>query len=140
MNNNTNPNNNPQNQILNNPNTMNPNIQGINNQNNTLNIEDEKLKSQLFKEHTNQFINNESIHNETSLTDLNVDGTYNKLENNTYPNNIQVSENINNQKNKKATIKITKEMKTFIIIVIIMLIFIFIMPTVFDFIQNIKYN
>lgn len=70
----------------------------------------------------------------TPLTDLNIDGTYNKI-----------TKEITNQevnqptKTKKKTITLTKENKVLIIIFIIMFIFIIIMPSIFDLIRKIKY-
>ena len=103
------------------------------------NQSDEALKEKAIgSDNSNQFINTPNNYNETSLSDLNVDGTYNKLEKPDYTNDPKVIENIESR--KKNTIPVTKEMKTFIIIILVMLVFIFIMPSIFDFIRNIKYR
>jgi len=75
--------------------------------------------------------------NETSLNDLNVEGSYNNIERTDYSQDQQVRENI--EGTKKNTIKITSEMKTFIIIALVLLVFIFIMPYIFDMLRDIKY-
>lgn len=85
----------------------------------------------------NKFISDEGNFNETSINDLNIDGEYNKLSNTEYSNDPKVIANINDQK-KKNTVKISKEFSTFLLICAILLIFIFIMPYIFDFIRNIQ--
>ena len=83
------------------------------------------------------FINNE--YNETSLSDLNVEGTYNNM--NAAPDYIsdpQVMANIHPE--KKNTITITKEIKTFIVIALVLLVFILIMPYLFDLFNKIRFH
>lgn len=99
----------------------------------------EALKDKVLgNANSNQFINTPNNYNETSLNDLNVDGAYNKLERPDYVNDPKVKMNM--EGHKKNTIPVTKETKTFIIIVLVMLVFIFVMPIIFDFIRNIKYR
>lgn len=85
----------------------------------------------------NKFINDNNNFNETSINDLNINGEYNKLPSIDYSNDPKVIENINNQK-KKNTIKISKELSTFLLICAILFVFIFIMPYIFDLIRNIQ--
>ena len=75
---------------------------------------------------------------ETYLNDMNVNGAYNKMEAPEYVNDQKVVENINAP--KKNTITITKELKTIIIISLILLVFIFIMPVIFDLVTNIRFD
>ena len=105
-----------------------------------MNIEDAKLKSQVVKTEENQFINKNNIRNETSLNDLNVDGKYNKLEKSPYSNEPVVRENIEQHEKKTVKITVSQEMKLFLIIAAIMLVFIIIMPFIFDFVENIRFN
>ena len=89
----------------------------------------------------NQFINTNPSPNNTYINDLNVDGSYNrieKMEPPSYVNDPQVRENMDS--NKKNTVTITKELKTVIIMALVMLVFIFIMPVIFDLIRNIRFN
>ena len=85
----------------------------------------------------NKYINSENTFNETSINDLNVDGSYNKLPNIDYSNDPQVVSNIKNM-TKKNTIKISKELQTFFIIVVILFLFILVMPYIFDLVRDIK--
>ena len=91
----------------------------------------------------NRFINTGNsvvdMNNNTALNDMNVDGTYHNFENPpAYTNDPEVRQNIENA--KKNTVPISKELKLIIIISVIMLVFIFVMPTIFDFLRNIKYR
>ena len=107
-----------------------PNIQ---NENviSAMNIGDSNSQTQVPLEQQN--------YNETSITDLNVDGQYNRMEKiPDYVNSPEVRENIN--PTKKNTITITKEMKTVLIIVGIMLIFIMFMPFLFDLVNKIRFH
>ncbi len=85
----------------------------------------------------NKYINNGNTFNETSINDLNVDGAYNKLPSIDYSNDPQVIANIKNME-KKNTIKISKELQTFFIIVVILFLFILVMPYIFDLVRDIK--
>ena len=84
----------------------------------------------------NRFLSQNEF-NETSLNDLNVEGGYNNIERTDYSQEPQVRANIDGQ--KKNTITITGEMKTLIIIALVLLIFVFAMPYIFDLIREIKY-
>ena len=106
----------------------------------TMNVEDAKLKAQVVKEQQNQFINKESIRNETSLNDLNVDGKYNKLDKSPYSDEEKVRDNIDNRQKHNIKITLDHEKKVFLIIVAVMLVFIFIMPFIFDLIENIRFD
>ena len=107
-----------------------------------MNIEDAKLKSKVIETNENQYVNSENKYNETSLNDLNVEGTYNKFETPTTPfsNDEQVRENIEYHEKKTSKIVINQEMKIFIIIGIVMLIFIIIMPYIFDIVEKIRFH
>ncbi len=107
-----------------------------------MNVEDEKLKARVVEKKENQYVNSENRHNDTSLNDLNVEGNYNKLATPTtpYSNDEQVRENIEYHEKKTVKLTITQEMKIFIIIGIVMLIFIIIMPYIFDIVENIRFH
>ncbi len=107
-----------------------------------MNVEGTKLREQVVETHENQYVNAENKYNETSLNDLNVEGGYNKLETPTTPfsNDEQVRENIEYHEKKTVKLTVTQEMKIFIIIGIIMLIFIIIMPYIFDIVENIRFH
>ena len=81
---------------------------------------------------------NEQLDNQTYLNDMNVSGTYNKMEAPSYASDPKVAENINNH--KKNTIPVTKELKTIIIISLLLLVFIIIMPIIFDLINNVRFR
>lgn len=106
----------------------------------TMNVEDAKLKAQVVEEQQNQFINKESIRNETSLNDLNVDGKYNKLDKSPYSDEEKVRDNIDNRQKNNIKITLDHEKKVFLIIVAVMLVFIIIMPFIFDLIENIRFD
>ena len=107
-----------------------------------MNVEGTKLREQVVETHENQHVNAENKYNETSLNDLNVEGGYNKLETPTTPfsNDEQVRENIEYHEKKTVKLTVTQEMKIFIIIGIVMLIFIIIMPYIFDIVENIRFH
>lgn len=92
----------------------------------------------LINNQNNKFINFDNNQNETSLDNLNVDGSYNQLEKQKYDNDKKAMQNIEGY--KKNTVPISKELKTVIIIALILLLFILIMPTIFEFINNIRFN
>ena len=90
---------------------------------------------------TNSYLNNNGDYNATSLTDLNVEGNYNNM--NTapdYTSDPKVMENLHPDPEKKKTIKITQELKTFFVIVVILLVFIIIMPVLTDLIDKIRFR
>ena len=109
-----------------------------NNPLNEMNIEDEKLKAEVNKKQENQYVDTENKYNETSLNDLNVSGEYNQFQTLTTPfsDDEKVRENIEEHTKKRGTVTINQEMKTFIVIGIVLLIFIIIMPYVFDIITT----
>lgn len=76
--------------------------------------------------------------NDPSLNSLNIDGTYNKMQKPDYADDQQIKANMEQQKNK--TITVTKELKTVIIISLILLLVIIFMPNLFDIINNIIYR
>ncbi len=85
----------------------------------------------------NKFIDNNKKFNETSINDLNIDGSYNKMSSIDYSNDPQVIANIQ-ESTKKNTVKISKELQTFFLIAMILLAFIFVMPYIFDLVRDIK--
>lgn len=106
------------------------------NQMNTLNQNNSDIN--LINNQNNKFINFDSNQNEASLTDLNVDGSYNQLEGQKYLSDPNVIKNIN--ETKKKSVPISKELKTVIIITVFLLVFIIIMPMIFEFINDIRFN
>ena len=83
-------------------------------------------------------LTSEPTNTESQLNDMNVNGSYNKMEAPDYVKDKQVMENINSP--KKNTITITKELKTIIVISLILLVFIIIMPAIFNLINNIRFR
>ena len=69
------------------------------------------------------------VNNNNLINELNVDGSYNNIE------KQDITPTENNPKTKK-TVTINKELKTLMIIVAILLVFIFFMPNVFDFFRS----
>lgn len=88
----------------------------------------------VFQEQ-NKFITENQTN--TALNDLNVEGEYNGLPKVDYSQDPKVMENIQSSK-KKNTITITGEAKVFLIIIAVLLIFTFVMPTIFDYINDIQ--
>ena len=84
----------------------------------------------------NKFINNNIDTTNTALNNLNVDGTYNNMPKVDYLQEPKVKENMQ----KKNTVTITSEGKVFLIIIAVLLIFVFVLPTIFDLITNISYS
>ena len=75
----------------------------------------------------------------SNINDLNVDGTYNRINvAPDYVNDKQVKENM--EAPKKNTVTVSKELKTVIVIAAILLIFIIVMPFLFDLISNIRFH
>ena len=80
-----------------------------------------------------------SSYGESAIEGLNVKGNYNQLEKEPdYVNDPQVRENMN--PTKKNTVTISKELKTVIIIAIVLLVFIFVIPTIFELINKARFN
>lgn len=71
------------------------------------------------------------------INNMNVDGSYNKIEKDESLTTAGVTQQI---EQKKATIKIGEEAKVFIIIIAIIFIFILVLPMLFDFLNSIKYR
>lgn len=110
---------------------------------NEIKKEDTTPKRNPFEEATindenNQFIHSNVNYNETSLYDLNIEGNYNQMIKPDYSTDPKVIENI--EKTKKNTISITKELKTFFLIALVLFAFIIIMPYIFDTFRNININ
>ena len=83
------------------------------------------------------FINND--YNETSISDLNVEGTYNNMNvPPDYTTDSKVMANLHPE--KKNTITIDKELKTFFLIAIVLLLFIFVLPNLLDVINKIRFH
>lgn len=124
------PNNSYTEQPINVENNVNPN--NLNNQQST----DINLNEQMMN---NIDINN-TVNNQDNdmINNLNIDGTYNGIQAPDYVNEPIVRENIVGQ--KKNTITITKELKTVIIIALVLLVFIIIMPIFFDLLNNIRFH
>ena len=95
---------------------------------------------------SNQFINNNTNNaldrnNNNMLSDMNVDGTYNNM--NVAPNYVsdpKVMDALHPDENKKKTITINKELKTFFVIGFILLIFIFVLPILFDLFNKVRFQ
>lgn len=75
------------------------------------------------------------------INDMNVSGTYNNMEAPSYVNEAQVTENVKIATGqKKVTVPVSKELKTVIIISVILLLFIFVMPILGDLLNNIRFR
>lgn len=120
--------NNPINNLNNNP--MNNITNGTNNE-----FEEENPMLNLNK---NRFITTNEEVKDTSLNSMNVNGEYNNMPKVDYSQEPKVRENIEmiNKHGAKNTIKIGSEGKVFLIIIAILLIFTFVMPTIYDAIRN----
>ena len=83
------------------------------------------------------FINND--YNETSISDMNVEGTYNNMNvAPDYSTDPKVKELLHPE--EKTTIKIGKDLKFFILVVVGLLAFIFVMPYAVDIVKKIIYH
>ena len=93
---------------------------------------------------SNQFINNNNAldqNNNNMLSDMNVDGAYNNMNvAPDYVNDPKVMEVLHPDENKKKTITINKELKTFFVIGFILLIFIFVLPIIFDLFNKVRFH
>ncbi|MBQ2872375.1 MAG: hypothetical protein IJE89_00025 [Bacilli bacterium] len=124
-----------QNTFINNPINLNTNpMNNITNETNN-NFEEENPMLNLNK---NKFITTNEEVKDTSLNSMNVNGEYNNMPKVDYSTDPKVRENIEmiNKHGAKNTIKIGSEGKVFLIIIAILLIFTFIMPTIYDAIRN----
>ena len=106
---------------------------GTNNQNGFIQND---VENTLTIQHQNKFINNNIDTTNTALNNLNVDGSYHNMPKVDYSQEPKVKENMQ----KKNTVTITSEGKIFLIIIAVLLIFIFVLPTIFDLITNISYS
>lgn len=148
MNNNQDFNNLPNSPIPNNLTNMAPTVPNQPNQNNlylnqpnalTNNNQEQNVSdNNIINQQQNKFINYNNSPSETSIANLNVEGSYNQLEKPSYANDPQVKQNM--AEHKKNTVPISKELKTVIVIALILLIFIIIMPIIFEFINDIRFN
>ena len=87
----------------------------------------------------NSFISPENNYQETKLSDLNIDGTYNNMNRAPeYVNNQTVIENV--EPKKKNTLKVSKELKTVLIITAVLFLFILIIPMLDDLLNNIRFQ
>ncbi len=118
-----------------------PPIPNQNEQNNNFN----QVPNQNFNNVTgmnnqqqNAYINPNINQNNTMINDLNVEGSYNQLENIPYANEERVIQNIN--ENKKKTVTISKELRTVIILALILLLVILFMPNISEFINDFRFN
>ena len=119
------------------------NISSQNNNYFNSNIDNEMTRASILNnegitvfQEQNKFITENQTN--TALNDLNVEGEYNGLTKIDYSKDPKVMENIQSQ-NKKNTITITGEAKVFLIIIAVLLLFTFVMPIIFDFINNIQH-
>ena len=93
-------------------------------------------EDRLIIQHQNKFINSDIDTTSTSLNNLNIPGEYHDIPKIDYSQEPKVKENMQ----KKNTVTITSEGKIFLIIIAILLIFIFVLPTIFDLITNLSYS
>lgn len=121
--------NNPMNTVVNNP------INDLNVQNNNNDFEDNPMFSLNLNK--NKFINNNIENSNASLNSMNVDGEYNNMPKVDYSQDPRVQENMKQIKNNN-TINIGSEGKIFIVIIAVLLLFVFVMPYIFDAIRNIS--
>ena len=106
------------------------NVTGMNNQQ----VDPNNMNNQQ----QNAYINPNINQNNTMINDLNVEGSYNQLENIPYANEERVIQNIN--ENKKKTVTISKELRTVIILALILLLVILFMPNISEFINDFRFN
>ena len=84
-----------------------------------MNVETGNNKKKAVSVVTPQPTNTAPEPKNNSLNDLNVDGKYNKLEKSIYADDPIVKKNIEEHNGKKPTVKISQEMKIFIIIAVV---------------------
>ena len=113
----------------------------FNNQNSQMSLIEkmqQKINNNTPKTNVTEGVNN----NQVKESNLNTNNQSNGINNEpSYINDPQIKENVQaHLSGKKNTITITAELKTFIILALVMLVFIFVMPTLFDIISNIKYR
>ena len=94
-----------------------------------------------IKDELNNYIKDSNDYNETSLTDLNVEGGYNNMNvAPDYTSDPKVMENLHPDPEKKKTITINKEMKTFFVIALILFAFIMILPILMNLFDKIRFR
>lgn len=139
---NINNNNNQYKDINNNVSTMNTNNINNNfnnvfaNQNSTFrdNISDEDY-AMLNPQPSNKFINSDFDTTATSLNDLNIHTDVPRID---YANDPKVQTHLKEEQKLKKTIIITGEAKVFLLIIAAMILFIFVMPYIFDTFLDLK--
>lgn len=115
------------------------NIQNNNFNQNPMNSE----VNPMMEPNTNRFISSGINPQENSLNSLNIDtGDTNspRIDYSNDPIIQEKMEQMNNPQNKKNTITITSEGKVFLVIIAVLLIFIFVLPTIFDYLRDIQYK
>lgn len=93
-----------------------------------------EVNDELKIESSNRFIK-ENIDANNSLNELNIEEEFSNIPRD-YSNDAKVQHNLEQEK-KKNTITITGEMKVFLLIIAVLLLFTFVMPYIFDFFRNI---
>ena len=109
---------------------------------------EEPASNQFINNNINTLDQNSNINNtldqnnlNNSLSDMNVDGAYNNMNvAPDYVNDPKVMEVLHPDEKKKNTIKINNEMKTFILIALVLLVFIFLMPLLFDLFNKVRFH
>ena len=115
------------------------NIQNNNFNQNQMNSE----VNPMMEHNTNRFISSGINPQENSLNSLNIDTGDTNSSRIDYSNDPIIQEKMeqmNNPQNKKNTITITSEGKVFLVIIAVLLIFIFVLPTIFDYLRDIQYK
>ena len=121
-----------------------PYVNAVDNASNNINTPNLNYQQPTNIDLNSQMINNAETNkpvenqNNNMINNLNIDGTYNGIQAPDYVNEPIVRENI--ERKKKNTITITKELKTVIIIALVLLVFIIIMPMFFDLLNNIRFH
>lgn len=124
-----------QNTFINNPiNTNNNQINSFDTVNNNT-LEEE---NPMLKLNQNKFIVTPEENKQNTLDSMNVNGEYNNMPKVDYSTDPKVRKNIEaiNKHGAKNTVKIGSEGKVFLIIIAILLLFTFVMPTIYDAFRN----
>lgn len=129
---------NPQLNILNNVNMNDNNGMVTNNSNYSKSFDNITITNddEIKIESNNRFINDNYDTTSTILNDLNVDGEYNNIPRVDYSMDPKVVKNMEADEKRKKTVTITQETKVFLIIIAILLVAIFIIPSIYDLIRN----
>ncbi len=104
--------------------------------NNKINQDMEIKDDQIQVNDNNRFINSSFDTSSTMLNDLNNSGENDDGPRVDYSVDPKVLNNIKEDEKRKKTITITEEAKMFLIIIGVLLVFIFVMPYIFDAIRN----